>query len=530
MAKKIEFTTDKLIKGINTVANAVKITMGARGRTVILTRPFAGAVSTKDGATVAKSIELEDPEENIGATLVKEVAKTVADVAGDGTTTATVLTQALVNEGHKVIVAGAKVQDVVAGIEFAVKEVEEHLTTIATPIKSNLEVQRIATISANGDEDLGKLIADATEKVGKDGVISVEESRGLDTEIEVTEGMQFAQGMMSPYFITNQETVSCEYRDVKILVSEKRITNLRALLPILEPIAKSGSPLLIIADDVDSEAVATLVVNRLQGGLKLCSVKAPGTGAQRKEILKDICVMTGATLITDDLGMSFENMTPDVLGMAEKIVVTKNSTTIVGGKGDRAAIENRVTELRTAIEKEDAPYAKEKMLERLAKMVGGVALIKVGGMTEVEVKEKKDRVDDAVSATKAALQEGIVPGGGMALYCASEILPTRSGDFNVGIEVVRKALKQPMYQIAENAGVSGVVVENTIKQEQFDIVGYDVKNNEYVNMFDAGIIDPVLVVKTAIKMAASCAIQCLLCGCVISEIPNKDEEKHPLQK
>lgn len=532
MAKKIEFTTDKMIDGLNKVADAVKVTMGARGRTVLLTRPFAGVVATKDGATVAKNIEMEDAEENIGAMLIKEVSKNVAEIAGDGTTTATVLTQALIKEGRKVIAAGAKPQDVVRGMEFATENAIAALDSFARPVSSNEEIMRVATISANGDTVLGQYIADATAKVGKDGVITVEEGRGLETEIDIVEGMQFDQGMMSPYFVTDQETMKCELIDTMVFVSEKRITNLKALLPVLEPIAQSGKPLLIIADDVDSEAVATLVLNRIKGGLKLCAVKAPGTGAQRKEILKDICVLTGATLITDDLGMSFETMTPDVLGSAKKIIVTKNTTTIIDGCGQPDNISARIEELRTSIENEKAPYAKEKMQERLARLTGGIAVIKVGGMTEVEVKEKKDRVDDAVAATKAAIEEGIVAGGGSALFYASKLCghgTDASQDFGMGIQTVSKALLSPLYQIVENAGINGEVVANELRDLPFTS-GYDVTHNHVIDMMTAGIIDPVKVVKTALKMAMSCATQCLLCGCVISDIPEKNEEKHPLQR
>lgn len=526
MAKDIVFDTDKLAAGVDKLANAVKITMGPKGRTVVIEKSYGAPVATKDGVTVAKAVSLKDPQENIGARMVQEVAKKAGDDAGDGTTTATVLAQKLIKEGRRVIAAGMNPMDIKRGIDLAVSAVVSDIEQHARPVKDSSEIAQVATISANSDADIGKKIADAMEKVGKEGVITVEEAKGLETEIDVVEGMQFDQGFMSPYFVTNSEKMLAELDGAKILVSEKKITGLQALLPILEPIAQSGSPLLIIAEDVESEALATLVLNRLRGGLKVCAVKAPGFGDRRKEMLKDIAAVTGATVVSDDMGMTFENITPEVLGSAKKVVVSKDSTLLAQGGGDKKAIEARADEIRKLLSTTTSEYDKEKLSERLAKLVGGVAVIKVGGMTEVEVKEKKDRVDDALAATRAAVAEGIVAGGGIALVRSIKALENVQGanqDQNVGIDIVRRALTQPCAQIAENAGVSGEIVVGKVLESQDYNFGYNAQTGEYVDMMKSGIIDPAKVVKTALQAAASTAGVLLTTGAVMSEIPEEKE-------
>ena len=526
MAKDIVFDTDKLAAGVDKLANAVKITMGPKGRTVVIEKSYGAPVATKDGVTVAKAVSLKDPQENIGARMVQEVAKKAGDDAGDGTTTATVLAQKLIKEGRRVIAAGMNPMDIKRGIDLTVSAVVSDIEQHARPVKDSSEIAQVATISANSDADIGKKIADAMEKVGKEGVITVEEAKGLETEIDVVEGMQFDQGFMSPYFVTNSEKMLAELDGAKILVSEKKITGLQALLPILEPIAQSGSPLLIIAEDVESEALATLVLNRLRGGLKVCAVKAPGFGDRRKEMLKDIAAVTGATVVSDDMGMTFENITPEVLGSAKKVVVSKDSTLLAQGGGDKKAIEARADEIRKLLSTTTSEYDKEKLSERLAKLVGGVAVIKVGGMTEVEVKEKKDRVDDALAATRAAVAEGIVAGGGIALVRSIKALENVQGanqDQNVGIDIVRRALTQPCAQIAENAGVSGEIVVGKVLESQDYNFGYNAQAGEYVDMMKSGIIDPAKVVKTALQAAASTAGVLLTTGAVMSEIPEEKE-------
>ena len=526
MAKDIVFNTDKLAAGVDKAANAVKITMGPKGRTVVIERAYGAPVATKDGVTVAKEVSLKDPAENIGAKMIQEVAKRAGDSAGDGTTTATVLAQNLFREGRKVIAAGMNPMDVKRGIDIAVKAVVEDIEKHARPVKDSSEIAQVATISANNDSDIGQKIADAMEKVGKEGVITVQEAKGLNTEIDVVEGMQFDQGFMSPYFVTNSEKMLAELDGAQILVSEKKITGLQALLPILEPIAQSGRPLLIIAEDIESEALATLVLNRLRGGLKVCAVKAPGFGDRRKEMLKDIAIVTGATVISDDMGMTFENINQSVLGSAKRVVVSKDKTLLVNGNGDKDAIKARADEIRQNISTTTSDYDKEKLQERLAKLVGGVAVIHVGGMTEIEVKEKKDRVDDALAATRAAVEEGIVAGGGVALVRAIEALKKLTGDNtdqNVGIDIVRRAIVAPCMQIAENAGVSGEIVVGKIMENNDYNFGYNAQTGEYVDMMKSGIIDPAKVVKTAIMAAASTAGVLLTTGAVMSEIP---EEKH----
>ena len=524
MAKDIVFNTDKLAAGVDKLANTVKITMGPKGRTVVIERAYGAPVATKDGVTVAKEVSLKDNAENIGAKMIQEVAKRAGDSAGDGTTTATVLAQNLFREGRRVIAAGMNPMDVKRGIDIAVEAVVNDIEKHARPVKDSSEIAQVATISANSDSDIGQKIADAMEKVGKEGVITVQEAKGLDTEIDVVEGMQFDQGFMSPYFVTNSEKMLTELENAAILVSEKKITGLQALLPILEPIAQSGRPLLIIAEDVESEALATLVLNRLRGGLKVCAVKAPGFGDRRKEMLKDIAIVTGATVISDDMGMTFENINQSVLGSAKRVVVSKDKTLLVNGGGDSEMIKARADEIRKALKDTTSDYDREKLAERLAKLVGGVAVIHVGGMTEVEVKEKKDRVDDALAATRAAVAEGIVAGGGVALVRAVESLKNLTGanaDQNVGIDIVRRAIVAPCMQIAENAGVSGEIVVGKIMENSDYNFGYNAQTGEYVDMMKSGIIDPAKVVKTAIQAAASTAGVLLTTGAVMSEIPEE---------
>lgn len=524
MAKDIIFDTEKMAAGVDKLANAVKITMGPKGRTVVIEKSYGAPVATKDGVTVAKAVSLKDPTENIGARMVQEVAKKAGDDAGDGTTTATVLAQKLIREGRRVIAAGMNPMDVKRGIDMATAAVIADIDAHARPVKDSAEIAQVATISANSDSDIGEKIANAMERVGKEGVITVEEAKGLDTEIDVVEGMQFDQGFMSPYFVTNSEKMLAELDGAQILVSEKKITGLQALLPILEPIAQSGKPLLIIAEDVESEALATLVLNRLRGGLKVCAVKAPGFGDRRKEMLKDIAIVTGATIVSDDMGMTFENITPAILGSAKKVVVSKDSTLLAHGGGDKAAISARADEIRVAIANTTSDYDREKLSERLAKLVGGVAVIKVGGMTEVEVKEKKDRVDDALAATRAAVAEGIVAGGGVALVRATNALKDLHGanpDQNVGIDIVRRAIVAPCAQIAENAGKSGEIVVGKVMESTDYNFGYNAQTDEYVDMMTAGIIDPAKVVKTAIAAAASTAGVMLTTGAVMTEIPEE---------
>ena len=524
MAKEIVFDTDKMAAGVDKLANAVKITMGPKGRTVVIDKSYGAPVATKDGVTVAKAVSLKDPQENIGARMIQEVAKKAGDDAGDGTTTATVLAQKLIHEGRRVIAAGMNPMDVKRGIELATAAVVADIEKHARPVKDSAEIAQVATISANNDRDIGEKIAGAMEKVGKEGVITVEEAKGLETEIDVVEGMQFDQGFMSPYFVTNSEKMLAELDGAQILVSEKKITGLQALLPILEPIAQSGRPLLIIAEDVESEALATLVLNKLRGGLKVCAVKAPGFGDRRKEMLKDIAAVTGATVVSDDMGMTFENINADVLGTAKKVVVSKDSTLLAQGGGDKKAITARADEIRKLLSTSTSEYDKEKLSERLAKLVGGVAVIKVGGMTEVEVKEKKDRVDDALAATRAAVAEGIVAGGGIALVRAANALEKLIGenqDQNVGIDIVRRTLLTPCAQIAENAGVSGEIVVGKVMESKDYNFGYNAQTGEYVDMMKAGIIDPAKVVKTAIQAAASTAGVMLTTGAVMSEIPEE---------
>ncbi|MEZ0323531.1 MAG: chaperonin GroEL [Hydrogenothermaceae bacterium] len=517
----------KLKAGVDKLANAVKVTLGPRGREVILEKKWGSPVVTKDGVSVAKEIELPDPYENMGAQLVKEVASKTADVAGDGTTTATVLAQAIYEEGLKAIASGANPVYVKRGIDEAVKIVVEELKKISKPVSGRKEIEQVATISANNDPEIGKIIADAMEKVGKDGVITVEESKGADTTLEVTEGMQFDRGYLSPYFVTNPEKMEAVLENPYILIYEKKVSNIRELLPVLEKVVQTNKPLLIIAEDVEGEALATLVVNHIKGVLKVCAVKAPGFGERRKAMLQDIAILTGGTAITEDLGIKLESVDIDMLGKADKVVVDKDNTTIIGGKGNPEDIKGRIEQIKKQIETTTSEYDKEKLQERLAKLAGGVAIIKVGAATEAELKEKKDRVDDAVHATKAAVEEGIVPGGGVALYRASRALCNineENPDKAWGIKIVKNACKMPIKQIAYNAGFEGSVIIEKIKDVDNVNYGFNAATGEYVDMVEAGIIDPTKVVRTALQNAASVAGTMLTAECLVAEIKEKEEK------
>jgi chaperonin GroEL len=517
----------KLKAGVDKLANAVKVTLGPRGREVILEKKWGSPVVTKDGVSVAKEIELSDPYENMAAQLVKEVASKTADVAGDGTTTATILTQAIYEEGLKAIASGANPVYVKRGIDEAVKIIIEELKKISKPVSGRKEIEQVATISANNDPEIGKIIADAMEKVGKDGVITVEESKSAETVLDVTEGMQFDRGYLSPYFVTNPEKMEAVLENPYILIYEKKINNIRELLPVLEKVVQTNKPLLIIAEDVEGEALATLVVNHIKGVLRVCAVKAPGFGERRKAMLQDIAILTGGTAITEDLGIKLESVDLDMLGKADKVVVDKDNTTIIGGKGNPEDIKARIEQIKKQIETTTSEYDKEKLQERLAKLAGGVAIIKVGAATEAELKEKKDRVDDAVHATKAAVEEGIVPGGGVALYRASRALCNineENPDKAWGIKIVKNACKVPIKQIAYNAGFEGSVVVEKIKDSENINYGFNAATGEYVDMVEAGIIDPTKVVRTALQNAASIAGTMLTAECLVAEIKEKEEK------
>jgi chaperonin GroEL len=517
----------KLKAGVDKLANAVKVTLGPRGREVILEKKWGSPVVTKDGVSVAKEIELTDPYENMAAQLVKEVASKTADVAGDGTTTATVLTQAIYEEGLKAIASGANPVYVKRGIDEAVKIIVEELKKISKPVTGRKEIEQVATISANNDPEIGKIIADAMEKVGKDGVITVEESKSAETVLEVTEGMQFDRGYLSPYFVTNPEKMEAVLENPYILIYEKKINNIRELLPVLEKVVQTNRPLLIIAEDVEGEALATLVVNHIKGVLRVCAVKAPGFGERRKAMLQDIAILTGGTAITEDLGIKLESVDLDMLGKADKVVVDKDNTTIIGGKGNPEDIKARIEQIKKQIETTTSEYDKEKLQERLAKLAGGVAIIKVGAATEAELKEKKDRVDDAVHATKAAVEEGIVPGGGIALFRASRALcniKEENTDKAWGIKIVKNACKVPLKQIAYNAGFEGSVIIEKIKDVDNVNYGFNAATGEYVDMVEAGIIDPTKVVRTALQNAASIAGTMLTAECLVAEIKEKEEK------
>ena len=527
-AKEVIFSTDardKMLRGVNILADAVKVTLGPKGRNVVIDKSFGAPRITKDGVTVAKEIELEDKFENMGAQMVKEVASRTNDEAGDGTTTATVLAQAIIREGLKSVAAGMNPMDLKRGIDMAVINVVEHIKKASRPVSDTAEVAQVGTISANGESEIGRQIAEAMQKVGNEGVITVEENKGLETETDVVEGMQFDRGYLSPYFVTNADKMVADLEDCIVLLHEKKLSSLQPMVPLLEQVIQSQKPLLIIAEDVEGEALATLVVNKLRGGLKIAAVKAPGFGDRRKAMLQDIAVLTGGQVISEDLGMKLENITIDMLGSAKKISITKDTTTIVDGAGDKAEIEARVAQIRNQIEETTSDYDREKLQERVAKLAGGVAVIRVGGMTEIEVKERKDRVDDALNATRAAVQEGIVVGGGVALVQAAKSLDGLKGannDQDVGIAIVRKALEAPLRQIAENSGVDGSVVAGKIRESDDLKFGFNAQTEEYGDMFKFGVIDPAKVVRTALQDAASIAGLLITTEAMIGDKPSKD--------
>ena len=525
MAKEIKFNTDarsKMREGADALADAVKVTLGPKGRNVVIDKKFGAPHVTKDGVTVAKEIELEDRFENMGAQMVKEVASKTNDQAGDGTTTATVLAQSIINVGLKNVAAGANPMDLKRGIDKAVAQVVKSLREQSQEVGEDYaKIEQVGTISANNDNFIGKLIADAMSKVKKDGVITVEEAKGTDTEVKVVEGMQFDRGYISPYFMTNGEKMETVLDDPYLLITDKKVSTMKDLLPILEPIAREGKSLLIIAEDVDGEALTTLVVNKLRGTLKIAAVKAPGFGDRRKEMLQDIATLTGAVVVSEERGFTLENTTPDMLGKAEKVVITKENTTIVNGAGDPEAIKERAELIRKQIEGTTSDYDREKLQERLGKLAGGVAVLYVGAATEVEMKEKKDRVEDALSATRAAVEEGIVPGGGVAYIRAAETLRDLKGDNDdetTGIHIVMRAIEEPLRQIAQNAGVEGSVIIQKIREGKGDF-GYNARTDEFVNMFEAGVIDPTKVSRVALENAASVSGMFLTTECAISEIP-----------
>jgi chaperonin GroEL len=523
-AKEVKFSTearDKMLRGVNILANAVKVTLGPKGRNVVIEKSFGAPRITKDGVTVAKEIELEDKFENMGAQMLRTVASKTNDIAGDGTTTSTVLAQSIVNEGVKAVAAGMNPMDLKRGIDLAVTEVIANLASKAVKITSSAEVAQVGTISANGEKSIGEMIANAMQKVGNEGVITVEEAKTAETELDVVEGMQFDRGYLSPYFVTNTEKMVAALEDPLILLHEKKLSNLQALLPVLESVVQSNRPLLIIAEDVEGEALATLVVNRLRGGLKVAAVKAPGFGDRRKAMLEDIAILTGGQVISEDLGIKLENVTLDMLGTAKRVEITKENTTIVDGAGAKDDIEGRVSQIKAQIEETSSDYDREKLQERLAKLAGGVAVIKVGGSTEVEVKERKDRVDDALNATRAAVEEGIVAGGGVALLRASNALTVKgeNADQNAGIAIVKRALQEPVRQIANNAGDEGSVVVGKILDDASATFGYDAQTGEYGDMIKMGIIDPVKVVRTALEDAASVAGLLVTTEAMIAELP-----------
>jgi len=524
-AKDVKFSGDareKMLRGVDILANAVKVTLGPKGRNVVLDKSFGAPRITKDGVTVAKDIELEDKFENMGAQMVREVASKTNERAGDGTTTATVLAQAIVREGAKSVAAGMNPMDLKRGVDLAVAAVVKDIQKRAKPVASTAEVAQIGTISANGDQTIGKMIAQAMQKVGNEGVITVEEAKALDTEVDIVEGMQFDRGYLSPYFITNAEKMVAELEDAYVLLHEKKLSGLQTMLPLLEAVVQSGKPLVIIAEDVEGEALATLVVNRLRGGLKVAAVKAPGFGDRRKAMLEDIAILTGGQLISDDLGMKLESVTLKMLGRAKKVVIEKEKTTIVGGAGKKPDIEARVGQIKAQIEETTSDYDREKLQERLAKLAGGVAVIRVGGATEIEVKEKKDRVEDALNATRAAVEEGIVPGGGTALLRAKKAIGrihNENSDIQAGINIVLKALEAPVRQIAENAGVEGSIVVGKILDEKSETFGFDAQNDAYVDLVQKGIIDPAKVVRCALQDAASVAGLLITTEAMIAELP-----------
>ena len=532
-AKEVKFGQDareRMLRGVDILANAVRVTLGPKGRNVVLEKSFGAPRITKDGVTVAKEIELEDRFENMGAQMVREVASKTSDTAGDGTTTATLLAQAIVKEGAKSVAAGANPMDLKRGVELAVNAVIGELKSKAKKVTSSEEIAQVGTISANGDQDIGRIISEAMQKVGNDGVITVEEAKALETELEVVEGMQFDRGYISPYFITDADKMRVELESPYILINEKKLSNLQTILPLLEAVVQSGKPLLVIAEDVEGEALATLVVNKLRGGLKVAAVKAPGFGDRRKAMLQDIAVLTGGQVISEDLGIKLENVTLDMLGRAKKLVITKDDTTIVDGAGKKADIEARVAQIRQQIEDTTSDYDREKLQERLAKLAGGVAVIKVGGATEIEVKEKKDRVDDALNATRAAVEEGILPGGGVALIRAQKVLDkldAANEDQKVGINIVRRALQAPARQIAENSGEDGAVVVGKIADKGDYSFGFNAQTGEYGDLVKQGVIDPAKVVRTALQDAGSIAGLLITTEAMVAEKPKKKAPAMP---
>src|SRR6266436_479916 len=526
-AKEVKFgvdARDRMLRGVDILNNAVKVTLGPKGRNVVLDKSFGAPRITKDGVTVAKEIELEDKFENMGAQMVREVASKAADAAGDGTTTATVLAAAIVREGAKSVAAGMNPMDLKRGIDLAVEAVVADLVKNSKKVTSNEEIAQVGTISANGDAEIGKFLADAMKKVGNEGVITVEEAKSLETELDVVEGMQFDRGYISPYFVTNADKMRVEMEDAYILINEKKLSSLNELLPLLEAVVQTGKPLVIVAEDVEGEALATLVVNRLRGGLKVAAVKAPGFGDRRKAMLQDIAVLTGGQAISEDLGIKLENVTLAMLGRAKKVMIEKENTTIVDGAGKKKDIEGRIEQIKAQIEETTSDYDREKLQERLAKLAGGVAVIRVGGATEIEVKEKKDRVEDALNATRAAVEEGIVPGGGVALLRAKKAvgrIHNDNSDVQAGINIVLKALEAPVRQIAENAGVEGSIVVGKILEDKSETFGFDAQTEEYVDLVAKGIIDPAKVVRTALQDAASVAALLVTTEAMVAELPKE---------
>jgi len=533
-AKDVKFSQDardRMLRGVDILAEAVKVTLGPKGRNVVLEKSFGAPRVTKDGVTVAKEIELEDKFENMGAQMVKEVASKTSDVAGDGTTTATVLAQAIVKEGAKAVAAGANPMDLKRGTDQAVHAIVEHLKSKSKKVTNNEEIAQVGTVSANGDTEIGKMIAEAMDKVGKEGVITVEEAKSMETELDVVEGMQFDRGYISPYFITNAEKMVAELEEPYILIHEKKLASLQPLLPLLEAVVQSGKPLLIIAEEVEGEALATLVVNKLRGGLKVAAVKAPGFGDRRKAMLEDIAILTAGTMVSEDLGIKLENVTLNMLGRSKRVRIEKENTTIIDGAGKKKDIEGRINQIKAQIEETTSDYDKEKLQERLAKLAGGVAIIKVGGSTEIEVKERKDRVEDALHATRAAVEEGVVPGGGVALLRAAKVLDeltTENDDQKIGINVVRKALSWPARLIAINAGEDGSVVVGKILERQTYSFGYNAQTGEYGDLTSQGVIDPTKVVRNALQGAASIAGLLITTEAMVAERPKKESAHAPM--
>ncbi|MCV3241724.1 chaperonin GroEL [Mesorhizobium sp. ZC-5] len=527
-AKEVKFHTEareKMLRGVDILANAVKVTLGPKGRNVVIDKSFGAPRITKDGVTVAKEIELEDKFESMGAQMVREVASKTNDLAGDGTTTATVLAQAIVKEGAKAVASGMNPMDLKRGIDKAVDAVVAELKTNARKVTKNDEIAQVGTISANGDAEIGRFLAEAMQKVGNEGVITVEEAKTAETELEVVEGMQFDRGYLSPYFITNQDKMRVELDEPYVLIHEKKLSNLQALLPVLEAVVQSGKPMLIIAEDVEGEALATLVVNKLRGGLKVAAVKAPGFGDRRKAMLEDIAILTGGTAISEDLGIKLENVTLQMLGRAKKVVIEKENTTIVDGVGKKEEIQGRVAQIKAQIEETTSDYDREKLQERLAKLAGGVAVIRVGGSTEVEVKERKDRVDDALHATRAAVEEGVLPGGGVALLRAAKALDavqTDNADQKTGVEIVRRAIETPVRQIAENAGAEGSIIVGKLREKSEFGWGWNAQTNEFGDLYKQGVIDPAKVVRTALQDAASVAGLLVTTEAMVAEKPKKE--------